>query len=80
VFGRLDILVEAFSNWALKMAEPRLIVIAVNAAPIRVPATPSPEVKSAAIAAATPDATTVLTLTTFCGFSSSCMMQEIVSA
>jgi hypothetical protein len=57
VFGRPAILVEAFSNWAFKIAEPSVISIAVNAVPIRVPATPSLEVKTAATTDATPVAT-----------------------
>lgn len=45
-----------FASWALRTAEPRLIVIAVKAVPIKVPATPSFEVKSAATMAAMPEA------------------------
>ena len=48
---------KAFISWALKTAEPRVINTAVTAVPIKVPATPSLEVKSAAITEAIPAAT-----------------------
>jgi len=47
---------EAFISWALKIAEPRVITTAVTAVPIKVPATPSLEVKTAAITEAIPAA------------------------
>src|SRR5215210_7906354 len=80
VSGRPDILVEAFINWTFKRAETRVIKTAANAVPIKVPATPSLEVKTAASTDAIPAATALYDSTTFCDFSSSTITREIVSA
>ena len=70
---------EAFSSWALRMAENRVIVIAANPVPIKVPATPSLEVKIAVTTEAIPVATALYVSTTFCDFSPFVMTPEIVS-
>jgi len=44
-------------SWALNMAKPKVITTAANAVPIRVPGTPSLEVKIASITEAIPAAT-----------------------
>ena len=63
--GSPDSLVCVRSIWAFKIAAPRVIVIAVKAVPIKVPATPSLDVKSAAITDANPAATALFVSTSF---------------
>ncbi|PLS84729.1 MAG: hypothetical protein CYG60_16425 [Actinobacteria bacterium] len=79
MFGRLENLFVAFSIWAFKMATPMVISIGVSAVPIRVPATPSLEVKRAATIAVMPEANTVLIWTSCFGFSSSTITRPIVA-
>jgi hypothetical protein len=63
VVGRVEIPVFARSSEAFKTAEPIVITIEVSAAPIKVPVTPSLDVKNAASTEATTPATTPLPLT-----------------
>ena len=83
VLGRPDSVFWALSNWACKMAMPMVTVIAVNAVPIKVPATPSFDVKSAANTEASPAAIALFVSTSLADCCCCCcsgMMLPIVAA
>src|SRR3712207_6689616 len=62
--GTLRTLPVTVSRYALRIADPPVMIMAVSAAPRRVPATPNREVTNAATAAANPAAITWVPLTT----------------
>ena len=65
VLGRSESVLRARSIWACKMAEMRVIAIAVSAVPIKVPATPSLDVKRAVTTEASPAANALFISTSF---------------
>jgi hypothetical protein len=65
VLGSPDSLVWARSIWAFKIAAISVIVIAVRAVPIKVPATPSLDVKTAVTTEASPAANALFVSTSF---------------